>query len=71
MELHASGTTWAIATPHTVATEAGAVAFERGGNAIDAALAAAVTLAVSYPVSKRMELVSEKGILIHYSVLRS
>ncbi len=49
MELHASGTTWAIATPHTVATEAGAVAFERGGNAIDAALAAAVTLAVSYP----------------------
>ncbi len=49
MELHASGTEWAIATPHTVATEAGAVAFERGGNAIDAALAAAVTLAVSYP----------------------
>jgi gamma-glutamyltranspeptidase len=49
MELHASGTVWAIATPHTVATEAGAVAFERGGNAIDAALAAAVTLAVSYP----------------------
>ena len=49
MELHASGTQWAIATPHTVATEAGAVAFERGGNAVDAALAAAVTLAVSYP----------------------
>jgi gamma-glutamyltranspeptidase len=49
MELHAKGTEWAIATPHTVATEAGAVAFERGGNAIDAALAAAVTLAVSYP----------------------
>ena len=49
MELHASGTEWAIATPHTVATEAGAAAFERGGNAIDGALAAAVTLAVSYP----------------------
>lgn len=49
MELRASGTKWAIATPHTVATQAGAVAFERGGNAIDAALAAAVTLAVSYP----------------------
>ena len=49
MELHASGREWAIATPHTVATEAGAVAFERGGNAIDAALAAAITLAVSYP----------------------
>jgi gamma-glutamyltranspeptidase len=49
VELHASGTQWAIATPHTLATEAGAVAFERGGNAVDAALAAAVTLAVSYP----------------------
>ncbi|MGZ5212370.1 MAG: gamma-glutamyltransferase family protein [Actinomycetota bacterium] len=49
MELHAVGTQWAIATPHTVATEAGAVAFERGGNALDAALVAAVTLAVSYP----------------------
>lgn len=49
MELHAAGTHWAIATPHTVATEAGAVAFERGGNALDAALVAAVTLAVSYP----------------------
>ena len=49
MELHAAGEQWAIATPHTVATEAGAVAFERGGNAVDAALAAAVTLAVSYP----------------------
>ncbi len=40
---------WAIATPHTAATDAGARAFERGGNAIDAALAAAVTLAVIYP----------------------
>ena len=49
MELHAAGTQWAIATPHTVATEAGAVAFERGGNAVDAALVAAATLAVSYP----------------------
>jgi len=49
MERRASGTSWAIATPHTTATEAGAVAFERGGNALDAALAAAVTLAVSYP----------------------
>ena len=49
VELHAAGEQWAIATPHTVATEAGAVAFERGGNAVDAALAAAVTLAVSYP----------------------
>ncbi|MGZ8611867.1 MAG: gamma-glutamyltransferase family protein [Actinomycetota bacterium] len=49
MELHAVGTQWAIATPHTLATEAGAVAFERGGNAVDAALAAAITLAVAYP----------------------
>ena len=49
MERRASGTSWAIASPHTTATEAGAVAFERGGNALDAALAAAVTLAVSYP----------------------
>ncbi|MGZ4150125.1 MAG: gamma-glutamyltransferase family protein, partial [Actinomycetota bacterium] len=45
----ATGPRWAIATPHLAATEAGAAAFERGGNAIDAALAAAVTLAVVYP----------------------
>ena len=49
MELASTGTDWAIASPHTLATQAGAVAFERGGNAIDAALAAATTLAVSYP----------------------
>jgi len=49
VSLAASGPTWAIATPHAAASEAGAAAFERGGNAIDAALAAAVTLAVTYP----------------------
>ena len=49
MQLSASGRSWAIATPHTDATAAGEAAFERGGNAVDAALAAAVTLAVSYP----------------------
>jgi gamma-glutamyltranspeptidase len=49
METTVTGTRWAIATPHTLATEAGAEAFERGGNAIDAALAAATTLAVVYP----------------------
>ncbi len=49
MELSAAGERWALATPHALATEAGAVAFERGGNAIDAALAAGVTLAVVYP----------------------
>lgn len=45
----AQGSRWAIATPHTAATDAGVMAFERGGNAIDAALAAATTLAVTYP----------------------
>lgn len=49
MDLGASGRTWAVATPHTLATEAAAIAFERGGNAVDAALAAATTLAVVYP----------------------
>ncbi|HSL10916.1 MAG TPA: gamma-glutamyltransferase [Actinomycetota bacterium] len=48
-DLSAHGNRWAIATPHTAATDAGAAAFERGGNAVDAALAAAVTLAVVYP----------------------
>jgi gamma-glutamyltranspeptidase len=49
MELAATGRNWAVATPHTAATRAGADAFEAGGNALDAALAAAVTLAVVYP----------------------
>ena len=39
----------AIATPHALATEAGAAAFRDGGNAVDAALAAAAVLAVAYP----------------------
>ncbi|MGQ0669748.1 MAG: gamma-glutamyltransferase, partial [Actinomycetota bacterium] len=47
--LTAAGDRWAIATPHWAATEAGDEAFAAGGNAIDAALAAAVTLAVVYP----------------------
>lgn len=47
--LTAAGDRWAIATPHRAATEAGVEAFATGGNAIDAALAAAVTLAVVYP----------------------
>lgn len=41
--------TGAIATPHTLATEAGRRAYEAGGNAVDAALAAAITTAVVYP----------------------
>jgi gamma-glutamyltranspeptidase len=49
MDLSATGRRWAIATPHTTATRAAAEAFEAGGNAMDAALAAAVTLAVVYP----------------------
>src|SRR3954467_4476046 len=49
MGFRADGTRWAIATPHTAATAAGAEAFERGGTAMDAALHAAVTLAVAYP----------------------
>jgi gamma-glutamyltranspeptidase/glutathione hydrolase len=39
----------AIATPHVLATRAGAQAYADGGNAIDAALAAAATLTVVYP----------------------
>jgi gamma-glutamyltranspeptidase/glutathione hydrolase len=40
---------YAIATPHTAATAAGVAAFEAGGNAVDAALAAACAIAVVYP----------------------
>lgn len=43
------GSRFALATPHAHATEAGRAAFAAGGNAIDAALAAATTLAVVYP----------------------
>ncbi|TMR89088.1 gamma-glutamyltransferase family protein [Nonomuraea basaltis] len=39
----------AIASPHVLATAAAKKAIARGGNAIDAALAAAVTLTVVYP----------------------
>lgn len=47
--LGASGARFALATPHVDATAAGAAAFDAGGNAVDAALAAATTLAVVYP----------------------
>ena len=49
--LEARGRRFAIATPHVAATEAGLAAFAAGGNAVDAALAAATTLAVVYPHS--------------------
>lgn len=45
----ATGREWAIATPHALATEAGRDAFGNGGNALDAALAAAAVLTVVYP----------------------
>lgn len=48
-ELAASGRRFAIAAPHAEATAAGLAAFDEGGNAVDAALAAAATLAVVYP----------------------
>jgi oxamate amidohydrolase len=47
--LFGTGRRFAIATPHVEATAAGLEAFDAGGNAVDAALAAATTLAVAYP----------------------
>ena len=38
-----------IATPHRLASAAGLAIFERGGNALDAVIAAATTIAVVYP----------------------
>jgi gamma-glutamyltranspeptidase len=38
-----------VATPHVLASEAGCAVLEGGGNALDAAIAAAATIAVVYP----------------------
>ena len=38
-----------VASPHALASEAGARVFDAGGNALDAAVAAAATIAVVYP----------------------
>jgi gamma-glutamyltranspeptidase/glutathione hydrolase len=51
LRTHSASTSFtaALATPHALATEAGTQAYRDGGNAIDAAIAAAAVLTVVYP----------------------
>ncbi|MEX0754932.1 MAG: gamma-glutamyltransferase [Actinomycetota bacterium] len=49
LAFRATGRRWAVATPHAAATRSAARAFAEGGTAVDAALAAATSLAVVYP----------------------